>query len=133
MVELYPYVPIGDNVRIGVAIFSYLDTFSFGITADYSAAPDLDILTAGISHGLAELHAQPARPPPRRRPGGGKGRAAGPVRGEAPGGHRPRARRAARPGPRVRGALMGPDWHPGAPAPGWAWCSGRAGCSARPG
>ena len=48
--ELYPYVPIGDNVRIGIAVFSYLDTFSFGITADYRAVPesDLDILTAGI-------------------------------------------------------------------------------------
>ena len=57
LVELYPYVPIGDNVRIGIAIFSYLDTFSFGVTADYSAVPeaDLDILMAGISHGLADL------------------------------------------------------------------------------
>jgi len=67
LVELYPYVPIGDNVRIGIAVFSYLDTFSFGITADYSAVPesDLDILTAGISHGLADLLAR-ARPPRRR-------------------------------------------------------------------
>ncbi|HXZ70676.1 MAG TPA: WS/DGAT domain-containing protein, partial [Streptosporangiaceae bacterium] len=61
MVEAYPYVPIGDNVRISVAIFSYLDRFSFGITADYSAAPDLDVLTKGIRRGLAELQA-PERP-----------------------------------------------------------------------
>lgn len=69
MVELYPYVPIGDNVRIGVAIFSYLDTFSFGITADYRAVPesDLDILTAGIRRGVAELLAR-VKPPPRPRP-----------------------------------------------------------------
>jgi hypothetical protein len=59
MVEAYPYVPIGDNVRISVAIFSYLDRFSFGITADYSAVPDLDVLTKGIRRGLAELQAQP--------------------------------------------------------------------------
>jgi hypothetical protein len=31
--------------------------FSFGITADYSAAPDLDVLTKGIRRGLAELQA----------------------------------------------------------------------------
>jgi hypothetical protein len=58
MVEAYPYVPIGDNVRISIAIFSYLDRFSFGITADYSAAPDLGVLVKGIRRGLAELQAQ---------------------------------------------------------------------------
>jgi WS/DGAT/MGAT family acyltransferase len=69
MVEAYPYVPIGDNVRISIAIFSYLDRFSFGITADYSAAPDLDVLTKGIRRGLAELQAQSAtrRAAPARR------------------------------------------------------------------
>jgi WS/DGAT/MGAT family acyltransferase len=79
LTEIYPYVPIGDNVRIGIAIFSYLDVFSFGITADYSSVPDsdLDILTAGIGRGLAELLATTAKPrkrsspssrPARRRP-----------------------------------------------------------------
>jgi hypothetical protein len=60
MTEAYPYVPIADNIRIGIAVFSYLDTFSFGITADYSAVPesDLDILTDGITRGLAELRAR---------------------------------------------------------------------------
>jgi WS/DGAT/MGAT family acyltransferase len=51
----YPYVPIGDNVRISVAIFSYLDRFSFGITADYDAVPDVDVLAKGIARGVAEL------------------------------------------------------------------------------
>jgi WS/DGAT/MGAT family acyltransferase len=57
MVAVYPYVPIGDNMRIGVAIFSYLDKFSFGITADYGSISDadLDMLTAGIQGGLADL------------------------------------------------------------------------------
>jgi hypothetical protein len=58
MVEAYPYVAIGDNVRISIAIFSYLDRFSFGITADYGAAPDLDVLVKGIRRGLAELQAR---------------------------------------------------------------------------
>jgi diacylglycerol O-acyltransferase / wax synthase len=57
MVEAYPYVPIGDNVRISIAIYSYLDRFSFGITADSSAGPDLNVLTKGIRRGLAELQA----------------------------------------------------------------------------
>ena len=51
----YPYVPIGNSVRMSIAILSYLDTFSFGLTADYDAAPDLNVLLEGIGHGLAEL------------------------------------------------------------------------------
>jgi diacylglycerol O-acyltransferase / wax synthase len=60
MVAVYPYVPIGDNVRISIAIFSYLDRFSFGITAELDAAPDLDVLVEGIGHGVAELKERPA-------------------------------------------------------------------------
>jgi WS/DGAT/MGAT family acyltransferase len=65
MEAVYPYVPIGDNVRISIAIFSYLNRFSFGITAEFDAAPDLDVLTEGIRDGVAELRelstgAQPA-------------------------------------------------------------------------
>jgi WS/DGAT/MGAT family acyltransferase len=59
MVKAYPYVPIGDNERISVAIYSYLDRFAFGITADYQAVPDLSVLTKGIRRGLAELQRQP--------------------------------------------------------------------------
>jgi WS/DGAT/MGAT family acyltransferase len=58
MVDAHPYVPIGDNVRIAIAIFSYLGRFSFGITADSSAAPALDVLAQGIRRGLAQLEAQ---------------------------------------------------------------------------
>jgi diacylglycerol O-acyltransferase / wax synthase len=65
MVEVHPYVPIGNNVRIGIAVLSYLDSFSFGVTVDHSAVPesDLGILTAGVTRGLAELS---ARTKPRR-------------------------------------------------------------------
>ena len=72
MVEAYPYVPIGDNVRISIAIFSYLDRFSFGITADYGAAPDLDVLVKGIRRGLAELQAQSSASRRAAAPAGAK-------------------------------------------------------------
>jgi diacylglycerol O-acyltransferase / wax synthase len=55
MVQAHPYAPIGGNVRIAIAIFSYLGRLSFGITADSSAAADLDILARGIRRGLTEL------------------------------------------------------------------------------
>ncbi len=51
----YPYVPIGNHVRISFAIFSYLDTFSFGLTADHDTVPDLDVLLGGVGRALAEL------------------------------------------------------------------------------
>jgi WS/DGAT/MGAT family acyltransferase len=92
MVEAYPYVPIGDNVRISIAIFSYLDRFSFGITADYSAAPDLDVLTKGIRRGLAELQAQSAAIRRAAAGSGKKPRAAAPAQRARPRGS---ARRAA--------------------------------------
>ena len=53
--ELLPYVPIADRVRIGVAMFSYRDTLTFGLTGDYDAAPDLDVLADGITESLDEL------------------------------------------------------------------------------
>jgi diacylglycerol O-acyltransferase len=63
MTEVYPYVPIGDNLRIGIAVYSYLDSFAFGITADYRAVgeADLEVLTDGINRGLAELLTQADR------------------------------------------------------------------------
>jgi diacylglycerol O-acyltransferase / wax synthase len=64
MVAAYPYVPVGDNVRISVAIFSYLDRFAFGVTADFDAAPDLDVLTGGIGRGVAELSERSTGPRP---------------------------------------------------------------------
>ena len=51
----YPYVPIGNAVRISVAILSYVDTVSFGVTADYDSSPDLDTFVEGIRHSLTEL------------------------------------------------------------------------------
>ena len=55
LMALYPYVPIGNTVRISVAILSYIDTMSFGVTADYDSSPDLDVFVEGIRRSLAEL------------------------------------------------------------------------------
>ena len=53
--EMLPYVPIADRVRIGVAMFSYRDTLTFGITGDYDTTPDLQVLADGISSSMVEL------------------------------------------------------------------------------
>ncbi len=55
LLELYPYVPIADRIRIGVAMTSYNRVLTFGITADAASTPDLAVLTAGIGEGMREL------------------------------------------------------------------------------
>lgn len=53
--EMLPYVPIADRVRIGIAMFSYDGTLTFGLTGDYDAARDLDLLAEGIAASMQEL------------------------------------------------------------------------------
>jgi WS/DGAT/MGAT family acyltransferase len=53
--EIIPYVPIASTVRTGISIFSYDGNVVFGITADYDANPDVDVLARGIEHGVSEL------------------------------------------------------------------------------
>ena len=55
LLELRPYVPIFAGVRVAVAVLSYLDTFGFGITADFDSFPDVDTLATGIRRGFDEL------------------------------------------------------------------------------
>jgi len=55
MLEAFPYVPLAGHVRIGVAIFSYLDRLNFGVTGDYDTAADVDVLAGGIETGMADL------------------------------------------------------------------------------
>jgi WS/DGAT/MGAT family acyltransferase len=55
MVSAHPYVPIGGGARISIGIFSYLDSMTFGINADFDAFPDVDVLSEGIRRGVDEL------------------------------------------------------------------------------
>ena len=55
MRQVYPYVPLAGQVRIGVAIFSYDGEVTFGVTGDYDSAPDVDVLARGIEDGMTEL------------------------------------------------------------------------------
>ncbi len=64
MLEAFPFVPLGGQVRIGVAIFSYDGGINFGVTGDRDSAPDIDVLCHGIEHGIAELLPQGASKTP---------------------------------------------------------------------
>ena len=55
LLHAYPYVPVAEGLRTGVAIFSYDGQLAFGVTADADEVEDLEVLTAGIEHGMDEL------------------------------------------------------------------------------
>lgn len=55
MVATMPYVPLSAPLRTGVAIFSYDQKVTFGITGDRGSTDDIDVLARGIESGLAEL------------------------------------------------------------------------------
>jgi WS/DGAT/MGAT family acyltransferase len=59
MLEVFPYVPLAVQIRMGVAIFSYNGNVSFGVTGDYGSTADIDVLVQGINSGMTELLATP--------------------------------------------------------------------------
>lgn len=61
----YPVAPIAGQVRITIAIWSYCDTLSIGITGDHDTTADLDLLVDGIGRGMAELGRAVGEPPAR--------------------------------------------------------------------
>jgi len=55
MLRAFPYVPLGVQMRLGVAIFSYDGEVNFGITGDYDSTGDIDVLATGIEDGMTQL------------------------------------------------------------------------------
>jgi WS/DGAT/MGAT family acyltransferase len=55
LLRAYPYVPIAAPLRIGVAIFSYNGTVTFGITGDHDVSFDVSTLADGITRAIADL------------------------------------------------------------------------------
>jgi diacylglycerol O-acyltransferase len=59
MLAAYPYVPIADRLRTGIAVTSYAGKLLFGITADWRSTPDIDVLRDGLVTAFEELSRQP--------------------------------------------------------------------------
>jgi diacylglycerol O-acyltransferase len=55
VVRLLPIPPIALQLRTGIAMLSYGDDLVFGVTADYDAVPDVDVLAGGIERAVATL------------------------------------------------------------------------------
>lgn len=55
MLAAYPYVPIADRLRIGVAVTTYDGKLLFGITCDRDSTPDVAVFVEALDVGLREL------------------------------------------------------------------------------
>ena len=55
VVQMLPYVPIAGRVRIGVAMFSYCDALTFGVTTDLDSTSDTTLLADAIGAAWEEL------------------------------------------------------------------------------
>ena len=55
MVEALPLVPIAADHALGIAIVSYDGGLVFGISGDWDALPDIDVVAEGIEEALAQL------------------------------------------------------------------------------
>jgi WS/DGAT/MGAT family acyltransferase len=55
MLDYFPFVPLSQGVRTGVAILSYNGKVTFGVTGDWDTVPDLGVLAKGIEAGMQEL------------------------------------------------------------------------------
>ncbi|MEO7131123.1 MAG: WS/DGAT domain-containing protein, partial [Dermatophilaceae bacterium] len=55
MTDLYPYIPLGADLRITVGIASYAGGLAWGVTGDHDSVPDLHVLSDGIEASIAEL------------------------------------------------------------------------------
>lgn len=55
VLELFPIVPIAVRLRSAIAILSYADQLTFGLTGDYDTMPDLQVIADGIDAAITEL------------------------------------------------------------------------------
>ena len=73
---IYPMVPLAENTALGIAIMSYNGQLNFGLTADYDALRDLDVLAEELRGSVEEMAAAAgAQAEGASRPSGTQGRA----------------------------------------------------------
>jgi WS/DGAT/MGAT family acyltransferase len=55
MLEIYPHVPLVDNLGLGVALLSYDGKLCWGFNADYDLVPDLHSFVSNVRQSFDEL------------------------------------------------------------------------------
>jgi WS/DGAT/MGAT family acyltransferase len=69
--SIFPMVPLAKNTALGIAIMSYNGQLNFGLSGDYDALADIDVLADGLRASTEELVAAASGPhgPGARRNG----------------------------------------------------------------
>ena len=57
LVASYPAMPLGENCGLSIACTSLGGTMAFGLTADWDAVADIDVLARGIESSIGDLEA----------------------------------------------------------------------------
>jgi diacylglycerol O-acyltransferase / wax synthase len=57
LTDMFPMVPLGSNLNLGIAIVSYNGTLNYGLVGDFNALYDLEDLAADVVAGVEELAA----------------------------------------------------------------------------
>jgi hypothetical protein len=55
MLEVYPHVPLVDNLGLGIALLSYDGKLCWGFNADYDLVPDLPDFVEAVRQSFQEL------------------------------------------------------------------------------
>jgi diacylglycerol O-acyltransferase len=55
LVASYPAMPLGQDCALSIACTSFGGTMAFGLTADWDALPDIEVLARGIERSLHDL------------------------------------------------------------------------------
>jgi diacylglycerol O-acyltransferase / wax synthase len=67
---IFPMVPLAQNTALGIAIMSYKGGLNFGLSGDYDALADIDVLADELRSSIDELVAAAGVPAPRPAPRG---------------------------------------------------------------
>jgi WS/DGAT/MGAT family acyltransferase len=54
---IFPMVPLTQNTALGIAIMSYNGQLNFGLSGDYDALPDIDVLAEELRASIDEIQA----------------------------------------------------------------------------
>ena len=55
LMATYPVMPLGERLALAIAVTSLSGTMGFGITGDWDAVPDVDVLAEGVVESVTEL------------------------------------------------------------------------------
>jgi diacylglycerol O-acyltransferase / wax synthase len=77
---IFPLVPLAKNTALGIAIMSYNGQLNFGLSGDYDALADIDVLADELRSSIEEIVAAAGAPAPPRPSAAARGRGPRPVR-----------------------------------------------------